>query len=496
MHTTTQIHRAMMARAGAIGVHATDEATLVGQIEARFGAELGHHLIHWTPIRGVRAPDRSKWLAGRVRPYEDYLAASWDTGMANAPEAFLMGVIEQLCERLAACGGEGDVLAICTNKKAHNVSVHFVGRVTDSGLRCPDCGELSEPCPVTLIISGLDPYLSQHTVSRAVWEVCQLNRGTKTNTILILEPGTQIGGALGRETTIIEDKLPTRPLIQNEVWSTFISDVPNYRLAAIGTEEDLNNEVAGSAVADRLTGLSAPEIRDALVRSLINTGEDAKAGQTPEEGWAHFLRLLSIQKAEGLRRCAALELHEPVPMKDIGGLALLREWLAVRRLAFTPAARSANIPAPKGYVLVGVPGCLSASTPIYDPVDGTVEPVASRWARGIGFHVLAQGFNGEQVITAALPPVRYPKAQMVRLQFDGLPPMTVTLQHKFKTKTGWISASEIYEQLQRGEPVQLLTNSDAGQSTHAADGLRWSQTTPGSLDDCRSDLHCDDGPLR
>ena len=41
----------------------------------------------------------------------------------------------------------------------------------------------------------------------------------------------------------------------------------------------------------------------------------------------------------------------------MGGLDLLKEWLAKRSLAFSERARQFGLPAPKGVLLVGVQGC-------------------------------------------------------------------------------------------------------------------------------------------
>jgi SpoVK/Ycf46/Vps4 family AAA+-type ATPase len=44
-------------------------------------------------------------------------------------------------------------------------------------------------------------------------------------------------------------------------------------------------------------------------------------------------------------------------LKDVGGLELLKAWLARREKSFTDDARKFGIPAPKGILLLGVQGC-------------------------------------------------------------------------------------------------------------------------------------------
>ncbi|MHA2279337.1 MAG: AAA family ATPase [Promethearchaeota archaeon] len=49
-------------------------------------------------------------------------------------------------------------------------------------------------------------------------------------------------------------------------------------------------------------------------------------------------------------------------MDDLGGLDTLKEWLTLRRLAFREDARQFGLPAPKGVLLIGVPGTGKSAT--------------------------------------------------------------------------------------------------------------------------------------
>ena len=60
-----------------------------------------------------------------------------------------------------------------------------------------------------------------------------------------------------------------------------------------------------------------------------------------------------------IARERVLEWFDPHPagLDGVGGLELLKDWLAKRRQAFSAKARAYGLPAPKGMLLVGVPGC-------------------------------------------------------------------------------------------------------------------------------------------
>jgi SpoVK/Ycf46/Vps4 family AAA+-type ATPase len=96
---------------------------------------------------------------------------------------------------------------------------------------------------------------------------------------------------------------------------------------------------------------------------------DAAVGLTGEEAQACYARslvqlrridpaLVSREKRRVVARERVLEWFEPLPggLDAVGGLDLLKSWLTTRKLAYSPEARAYGLPAPKGALLVGVPG--------------------------------------------------------------------------------------------------------------------------------------------
>jgi SpoVK/Ycf46/Vps4 family AAA+-type ATPase len=59
-----------------------------------------------------------------------------------------------------------------------------------------------------------------------------------------------------------------------------------------------------------------------------------------------------------------LEWFDPLPggLSSVGGLDALKTWLTSRSSAYSPQARAYGLPAPKGVLLVGVPGCGKSMT--------------------------------------------------------------------------------------------------------------------------------------
>jgi hypothetical protein len=101
-------------------------------------------------------------------------------------------------------------------------------------------------------------------------------------------------------------------------------------------------------LVDAVMGLTAAEAERAILREVL---ADGRLGR---QDAANIRRL----RAELLSRESPLDLIDPTAtLDDVGGLDNLKHWLQVRRRGFEPAARRYGLPAPRGVLLVGVPGC-------------------------------------------------------------------------------------------------------------------------------------------
>jgi len=101
-------------------------------------------------------------------------------------------------------------------------------------------------------------------------------------------------------------------------------------------------------IAKAALGLTLAEAEKAFSKSLVNDLQ---------------LTIQDIQevldeKAQVIKKTQMLEYFPPVEnFGVVGGLELLLQWLSRRREAFTEAAADYGLPAPKGILVVGMPGC-------------------------------------------------------------------------------------------------------------------------------------------
>jgi SpoVK/Ycf46/Vps4 family AAA+-type ATPase len=122
-------------------------------------------------------------------------------------------------------------------------------------------------------------------------------------------------------------------------------------------------DAAVAALPEDMRASAAPNgTRDAAIDSAI--------GLTADEATACFAKSLvmsrkiepaqvAAEKKRVIAREKVLEWVEPIAggLEAVGGLENLKAWLRERRAAFSPKAREYGLPAPKGMLLAGVPGC-------------------------------------------------------------------------------------------------------------------------------------------
>lgn len=157
--------------------------------------------------------------------------------------------------------------------------------------------------------------------------------------IIVLTPSAEVPPELAGHASVIEWPIPDRA-----------------EVAAI-------LDAAIAALPDELRDTAAPNgTRDAAI--------DAAIGLSGEEAAACYARSLvqlrkidpatvAREKKRVIARERVLEWFDPLPggLNAVGGLDNLKTWLVARAKAYSKQARAYGLPAPRGALLVGVPGC-------------------------------------------------------------------------------------------------------------------------------------------
>jgi MoxR-like ATPase len=177
---------------------------------------------------------------------------------------------------------------------------------------------------------------------RALRNLCRTLPASPTasaQAIVVLTPDGTVPAELAGHATVIEWPMPDRAEIEA------ILDVALQGVAAkIPAEEALNG--SREAAIDAAVGLSGEEAAACYAKSLVQFKKIDPVEVTRE-------------KKRVIARERVLEWYDPLPggLAAVGGLENLKGWLQKRAMAYTPAAKRYGLQAPKGALLVGVPGC-------------------------------------------------------------------------------------------------------------------------------------------
>jgi hypothetical protein len=157
--------------------------------------------------------------------------------------------------------------------------------------------------------------------------------------IIVISPTKDVPAELANHTTVIEWPLPDREEIAELLDDTMEPYQDDPRI------EKLSNGSRDSAI-DAAVGLSGEEAQATFARSLVQAFKIDSA-------------LVAAEKKRVVAREGVIEWFDPIPggLEAVGGLDNLKAWLVSRASAYSPAAREYGLPAPKGALLVGVPGC-------------------------------------------------------------------------------------------------------------------------------------------
>lgn len=198
--------------------------------------------------------------------------------------------------------------------------------------------------PTLFVWCDVHPYFkTQPAFVRCFKELCQkLRTGCPSNSVL-LAPVEDIPIELQKEVTLLELPLPDK-----EETHRIISDFAGGFAGKEGLQVDLSPTCL-DALSSAGVGLTKSEMENCLSKALVQT-KSITAGQ---------VGLILEEKQQIIKKSGILEYipTDRFSLEQIGGLQNLKRWLEKRRMAFTLEAKAFGVDAPKGVLLVGVPGC-------------------------------------------------------------------------------------------------------------------------------------------
>jgi SpoVK/Ycf46/Vps4 family AAA+-type ATPase len=241
----------------------------------------------------------------------------------------------------------------------HHKKLLYEWSITD-GLRCTHGGKESsqggkrtrEPMAVLneilqsddaalYILKDFHTYLETPEIVRQLRDLGQTLRHTK-KTIIILSPTLKMPAELEKAMTILDLPLPTYDELLKLLKERVLGPSSSRKFEVNLTGQE------GQDLVKAAQGLTLTEAENAFARAIVADGcldgNDIKA--------------IIQEKKQIIRKSEVLEYYDvDESIAAVGGMDLLKDWLAKRIRAFNDDARQYGLPAPQGILLMGVQGC-------------------------------------------------------------------------------------------------------------------------------------------
>lgn len=185
-------------------------------------------------------------------------------------------------------------------------------------------------------VSGKQP---DYAVIRKMRDIIpNLRESANRKNVIIISPELIIPDDMQKEISVFEFPLPNK----DEILQTL-----NNMIEGNGLVTNLNDEDK-EKLAKAALGLTLQESENAFSRAIVqNHGLDNEA-----------INIIFDEKNQVIKKTGILEFIESnLNIEDIGGLENLKSWLKKRNNSWLDSAKRYNIPAPKGVLITGIPGC-------------------------------------------------------------------------------------------------------------------------------------------
>jgi len=208
--------------------------------------------------------------------------------------------------------------------------------------------------PSVVVFLDLHPWLGTNSTPpdtqlvRAIKDTVRFYKdGPVPRTLILISPTPRIPPELESLVTLVDFPLPT----ESQIRSTLDGMIArNTAAGALRTELGLDGR---ERLAKAALGLTLFEAENAFARAMVDDGRLTDAD----------IVLVQDEKKQIVQKSGVLEVvSSSIGLDDIGGLENLKTWLRKRNGSWMDEARAYGLPAPKGVLVTGVPGCGKSMT--------------------------------------------------------------------------------------------------------------------------------------
>jgi ATP-dependent 26S proteasome regulatory subunit len=194
--------------------------------------------------------------------------------------------------------------------------------------------------PSIFVLQDYHYYMNEPIVTRKLRDAVAAFRWTH-RTLIILSPVFTLPVELEKDITLVDYELPP-PEELMAVLERVIKQAHDLQLI-VELDDDGKEKLVKA-----MQGLTESQAENVLGRCLVM---DRKLDIEDLDTILH-------EKEQIIKKSGILEFYSsPEDFESIGGLEVLKDWFNKRKDAFTERAHQFGLPAPKGILLTGVPGC-------------------------------------------------------------------------------------------------------------------------------------------
>ncbi|WP_347977499.1 AAA family ATPase [Microbacterium sp. ProA8] len=171
----------------------------------------------------------------------------------------------------------------------------------------------------------------------------EFRHGDVSRTLVITAPVRVIPPELDEVTHLLDFPLPTAAEIRELLETMIDNNASGDGRIRVDADDTARDQLVHAAL-----GLSMAEAENAFARAMVNDGR--LSGQD--------VPIVLDEKRQVVRKSGVLEfVRAEIDLDDVGGLNNLKRWLSRRDGSWLGDARAYGLPAPKGVLITGVPGC-------------------------------------------------------------------------------------------------------------------------------------------
>lgn len=167
--------------------------------------------------------------------------------------------------------------------------------------------------------------------------------GAAPRALVIISPVLRIPPELSKDITLVDFSLPGEQEIR-----AVLDDMIETNTAAGSRIRIEVDDLGRERLAKAALGLTLHEATNAFARAMVDDGVLSNDD----------VHVILEEKKQAVRKAGLLEFVTiDLSLDDVGGLQNLKRWLGKRNNSWMEEAQAYGLPAPKGVLMTGIPGC-------------------------------------------------------------------------------------------------------------------------------------------